>query len=142
MPAWIVAFDPHTGGQLVSGGDDCVLKLWDVSGVTVSQTRHVEKGEGGVGGVGGEGGGDGEDADEDDEEVVQAPLAVNRKHEAGVTAAQWHPTLPSVFATGSYDGFVRVWGGLAQPLLEVDTGGGVWRVKWVVCGQGQEQEQG
>ena len=30
MPAWIVCFDPHTKYTLVSGGDDCLMKLWDL----------------------------------------------------------------------------------------------------------------
>jgi len=30
VPAWIVAFDPHSAGtRLVSGGDDCAVRLWD-----------------------------------------------------------------------------------------------------------------
>ena len=30
MPAWIVCFDPHSKTTLVSGGDDCIMKLWDL----------------------------------------------------------------------------------------------------------------
>lgn len=30
MPAWIVAFDPHSRHTLLSGGDDCKFRLWDL----------------------------------------------------------------------------------------------------------------
>jgi diphthamide biosynthesis protein 7 len=30
MPAWIVAFDPHDRHTLLSGGDDCKFRLWDM----------------------------------------------------------------------------------------------------------------
>lgn len=30
MPVWIVCFDPHSKSTLVTGGDDCIMKLWDI----------------------------------------------------------------------------------------------------------------
>ena len=30
MPAWIVAFNHHKKHTLVSGGDDCLMKMWDI----------------------------------------------------------------------------------------------------------------
>lgn len=62
----------------------------------------------------------------------EVPVHVDRRtHTAGVTSAQWHPER-DVFATGSYDGFVRIWDArsLRSVLLEQETGGGVWRLKW------------
>lgn len=45
MPAWIVCTNPHQPSTLVSGGDDCLLKLWDIrSGTTpvgVNKTHGV-----------------------------------------------------------------------------------------------------
>lgn len=30
VPAWITAFDPHNPSRILSGGDDCALKAWDL----------------------------------------------------------------------------------------------------------------
>ena len=30
MPVWITCFDPHSKNTLVTGGDDCMMKLWDL----------------------------------------------------------------------------------------------------------------
>ena len=30
MPVWIVAYDIHSKSRLISGGDDCKFKLWDL----------------------------------------------------------------------------------------------------------------
>ena len=30
MPVWIVAYDIHSKSRLISGGDDCKYKLWDL----------------------------------------------------------------------------------------------------------------
>ena len=58
---------------------------------------------------------------------------LNASHEAGVTAAQWHPVQEHIFATGSYDECLRVWDSRAirTPVATASTGGGVWRVKWL-----------
>jgi diphthine methyl ester acylhydrolase len=61
------------------------------------------------------------------------PLWISSKHfQAGVTSAQWHPHLEHIFAVGSYDQTVSIWDqrNSRQPLCEMDTGGGVWRIKW------------
>lgn len=50
-----------------------------------------------------------------------------------MTSAQWHPNNADVFATGSYDGSVCVWDrrSMVTPMHRIDTGGGVWRAKWL-----------
>ena len=43
MPVWIVCFDPHSKNTIVTGGDDCVMKLWDIrqgSAPTHSNKTH------------------------------------------------------------------------------------------------------
>ena len=61
-------------------------------------------------------------------------IAKNSKsHTAGVTSAEWHPYNAHVFATGSYDEYVRVWDdrNLKSPVASVHVQGGVWRSKWM-----------
>jgi WD40 repeat protein len=55
--------------------------------------------------------------------LLPASLSRNR-HTAGVTSGQWHPVHSDIFATGSYDEYVRVWdqGNVAAPLLKLHTG--------------------
>jgi WD40 repeat protein len=87
MPVWIVCFDPHSKSTLVSGGDDCIMKLWDIrQGIT--------------------------------------PTHTNKNHNAGVTSAQWHPTIEHTFITGSYDEYVRIWDqrSIRSPVSETYTG--------------------
>lgn len=56
--------------------------------------------------------------------------------EAGVCSLQWHPSNPYVFASGGYDGAVRLWdtrrgcSSVEEAVAQTDTGGGVWRLKW------------
>ncbi|CAN0492027.1 unnamed protein product [Ectocarpus sp. 12 AP-2014] len=54
------------------------------------------------------------------------------QHGAGVTAGQWHPTLPHIFVSGSYDESVRIWDArtIREPVSCTPTGGGLWRLKW------------
>ncbi|CAN0520918.1 unnamed protein product [Ectocarpus sp. 12 AP-2014] len=54
------------------------------------------------------------------------------QHGAGVTAGQWHPTLPHMFVSGSYDESVRIWDArtIREPVSCTPTGGGLWRLKW------------
>ena len=56
--------------------------------------------------------------------AAASPIAIVKRHNAGVTSAQWHPRLEHVFASGSYDEFVRIWDDrmLVKPLLEIHTG--------------------
>ncbi len=44
----------------------------------------------------------------------------------------FHPHAEHIFAHGSYDQTVHCWDirSMASPLSSVDTGGGVWRLKW------------
>lgn len=94
MPAWIVFFDPHSKNRIISGGDDLCMNVWTLPA-----------------------------CEDTDCEVIK--VASNRKtHTAGVTSGQWHPTLVNVFATGSYDEYVRVWDvrDVSRPLLEIHTG--------------------
>lgn len=105
MPAWIAFFNPHTSQRVVSGGDDMVMKVWDLP--------EVDEEEG--------------DADNDDLSCLPSliPVSLSRnRHTAGVTSGQWHPVYGDIFATGSYDEYVRVWdqGNVASPLLELPTG--------------------
>lgn len=105
MPAWIAFFNPHTSKRVVSGGDDMVMKVWDLP--------EVDEEEG--------------DADNDDLSSLPSliPVSLSRnRHTAGVTSGQWHPVHGDIFATGSYDEYVRVWdqGNVAAPLLELHTG--------------------
>ena len=93
----------NDGTNLVmSGGDDCTLKLWDVrscSGGGLWQPMAK---------VG------------------------NAEFEAGVTAVSYHPTQEHMFAVGSYDEVVRLYDvrNWKDPLGRVNVVGGVWRIRW------------
>ncbi len=88
LPAWTVFSCPFNTNLLVSGGDDCVCRLWDLR----QAGREV--------------------------------AALRRKHEAGVTSGQFHPLEEHMFATGSYDEYLRLWDRrkLSAPLSEMHTG--------------------
>jgi diphthamide biosynthesis protein 7 len=61
------------------------------------------------------------------------PTYTNSAHHAGVCSAQWNPHREHCFATGSYDNNLRIWDDRMmrrEPLCQLDTGGGVWRIKW------------
>ena len=110
VPAWIAAFNTHSQGTcFLSGGDDGVLKLFDIrssSGSCVQMNRE--------------------------------------SHEAGVTAAQWHPERENVFVTGSYDEQLRVFDQrkLSAPLTAARAKGGIWRVKWLRRRQIRKSQDG
>ncbi|KAG8987658.1 hypothetical protein FRB90_003223 [Tulasnella sp. 427] len=57
---------------------------------------------------------------------------VNKNFEGGVTTIQSHPYEEHVLAVGSYDSTVRLFDTRKplRPLLQMDVGGGAWRVKW------------
>lgn len=105
MPVWICAFDAHACNDskgsihLLSGGDDCLLKLWELS---LSPSE------------------------EDNDLISSHRLQSSSKVAlAGVTSAEWHPTIRDLFATGSYDECVRIWDHrsiCSGPLLELSTG--------------------
>ena len=107
---WSVAFDRAEPHSLYSGGDDLVLKRWDLRTASAS-----------------------EEGDDDGGDSCVAVAASNRRsHGAGVCCISPHPLLPHVVATGSYDEKVRLWDtrNLRQPTAECGCGGGVWRLKW------------
>ncbi|CAO3684479.1 unnamed protein product [Umbelopsis vinacea] len=63
---------------------------------------------------------------------VSAPTFSSKKHDMGVTAIQSSPHVEHILATGSYDERLRIWDtrSMRAPLTEVETGGGIWRIKW------------
>lgn len=94
MPVWITAFNCHSKQTLLTGGDDCKFRLWDL--------RSADSAGGSPSGL----------------------IHTNKIHTAGVTSAQWHPTREHVFVTGSYDESAYVWDErrMSQPLLHIPTG--------------------
>ncbi|KAG8998509.1 hypothetical protein FRB94_006854 [Tulasnella sp. JGI-2019a] len=57
---------------------------------------------------------------------------VNNSFDAGVTTIQSHPHTEHMLAVGSYDATVRLYDTRKPltPLLQMNIGGGAWRVKW------------
>lgn len=102
LEGWSVAFDRAEPSTLYSGGDDAILKRWDLR-----------------------------TASSDDGDCVATTLN-RRSHGAGVCCISPHPLKPHLVATGSYDEKVRLWDtrNLRQPTFELGCGGGVWRLKW------------
>ena len=54
------------------------------------------------------------------------------RHDAGVCSISSHPTIQHLLVTGSYDENILVWDNrfMKVPVSEINTGGGVWRLKW------------
>ncbi|KAG5722506.1 WD repeat-containing protein 85 [Termitomyces sp. T112] len=59
-------------------------------------------------------------------------ILTNKRFDAGITSIQSHPHLENLIAVGSYDNTVRLFDTrkLLTPMIQVDVGGGAWRVKW------------
>lgn len=108
---WTTCFASNTNygtysDIVISGGDDCQMKLWDLR--TCSNSGNIKN----------------------------RPIHCIGEEEfgAGVTAVTYHPFLEHVFCSGSYDEYIRLWDmrkmDSKEPLCSLNVGGGVWRVKW------------
>jgi diphthine methyl ester acylhydrolase len=102
--------------MLYSGADDGILKVWDVRRDPTSAAAGTE-----------------------------LSTSLPNRHGAGVTSLCFSPHSEHYFATGCYDGIIRIFDkrnlniGLGSgcpvtstcsPAHTVDVGGGVWRMKW------------
>ncbi|XP_075973196.1 diphthine methyltransferase isoform X1 [Anticarsia gemmatalis] len=67
-----------------------------------------------------------------DVRINDVATAVNKSHDAGVTAIRKHIDEEHQLLTGSYDENVRIWDTrkLKSCLNEINVNGGVWRLKW------------
>eukprot|EP00551_Chaetoceros_affinis_P004097 CAMPEP_0203683350 /NCGR_PEP_ID=MMETSP0090-20130426/47477_1 /ASSEMBLY_ACC=CAM_ASM_001088 /TAXON_ID=426623 /ORGANISM="Chaetoceros affinis, Strain CCMP159" /LENGTH=449 /DNA_ID=CAMNT_0050552493 /DNA_START=670 /DNA_END=2019 /DNA_ORIENTATION=+ len=110
---WTVCFASNQqystySNTLISGGDDCTMKLWDL--------RTCSDCNGSI--------------------MINRPIHSigQEEYNAGVTAVAYHPSSEHLFCCGSYDESVRLWDmrklSSKEPLNRIDVGGGVWRVKW------------
>lgn len=103
LEVWMVVFDRWHSDLLFSGADDCTFKGWDLRQGC-------------------------------DDPALDMRFSNHKAHGAGVCCIAPSPMSEYVVATGSYDGFVRLWDTrrCERPVVseELDTGGGVWRVKW------------
>jgi len=65
------------------------------------------------------------------------PTFINKRFDAGITTIQSHPCQEHVIAVGSYDNTVRIFDVRKplSPLVQIDVGGGAWRVKWHPCAE-------
>jgi hypothetical protein len=108
IPAWIVITHAHDNNILISGGDDNLAKLWDIRCCASSSGT-------------------------DEDYSGSTPIAHLKGFDAGVTSGSWHPYHTHLFALGSYDETCTIWDdrSLRTPLLRINTGGGVWRTKWL-----------
>ena len=101
IEVWITAFNPHNPNVLYSGGDDASFKAWDLRTDSGSSESSA---------------------------LFQKKLT----HTMGVCSIQGNPHAPHFIAVGSYDESVSIWDDrlMRTPLHVIQTGGGVWRLKW------------
>merc|ERR1719253_44383 len=101
---WTCSFLRGNEHTVISGADDCSLKMWDLRLLSSSLCQTQKP----------------------------AHKIGNSEFEAGVTAISAHPLLDHVFAAGSYDETVRIYDSrkIDQPLAKGSVGGGIWRIKW------------
>jgi len=128
---WCAVFNPWDSNTVLSGADDCIVKRWDLRCCPPSSPSPPSAPSSAF-----------TAARAVDSSSTLLAGAVKGKHDAGVTSLAFAPshTHPHVFASGSYDGTVRLWdlrklsgGGVGKsmnPLAEAQVGGGVWRLKW------------
>jgi hypothetical protein len=116
---WTTAFASNShystyNNIIMSGGDDCNLKIWDLRlvGENNSSTKPIN-------------------------------VIGTEEFSAGVTAISYHPKLQHIFAVGSYDECIRIYDirmMTSSTATSEDTnkclerinnvGGGIWRIKW------------
>ncbi len=153
--AWIVALDPHPtdsrfGRWAYSGGDDCLLKIWDERMLPLCPLPEslTDNDNDDNDNLDDEPGGDG--CDPAPSRSVPS-VATLRAHTGGVVAIRPHPTNPCLLASGGYDDCLLLWDkrNLAAPLAQWQSGGGVWRIRWrpvnggdVLSGRGQGKRLG
>ncbi|XP_030022222.1 diphthine methyltransferase [Manduca sexta] len=67
-----------------------------------------------------------------DVRMADVAVAVNKRHQAGVTTVRSHVDKEHQLLTGSYDEKVRLWDcrNLKTCVTDADVKGGVWRLKW------------
>ncbi|KAL6757706.1 WD40-repeat-containing domain protein [Haematococcus lacustris] len=116
---------------LLSGADDCCLKVWDLrclAGPSLALISRPEDREGRQGAA--------DDAWSQSLDLEPPTcMHTNRKaHAAGVCSIAPHPAHQHIVATGSYDDQLRIWDlrQTARPVVlsQASTTGGVWRLKW------------
>lgn len=119
IEVWVGSVNPYdSGNEFWTGGDDGVFRGWDLRCLPSSSGTN---------------------------QPIGYTFASN-KHTAGVTSIAWHPYIPHLVATGSYDEQIYLWDtrkmnssnnhysrnnfSTAEPLGTLNTNGGVWRIKW------------